>query len=147
MRSLCHDRRTDACPESGRVCLYAGAGKEDRIRARLKGAILTAVCETAILAEGIRYLHIEGAFYCGIDCLFLLYGLYRALGRPGMSVVLTIISLGTRVILAYAFSGIPSIGVVGIWWAVPIGWFLADAVGLCYYWIHKKHILPTRNYS
>ena len=31
--------------------------------------------------------------YCGIGCLFLLYGLYRALGRPGMSVVLTVISL------------------------------------------------------
>lgn len=26
------------------------------------------------------YLHIEGAFYCGIGCLFLLDGLYRALG-------------------------------------------------------------------
>ena len=45
--------------------------------------------ESAIIAEGVRYLHIEGAFYCGIGCLFLLYGLYRALGRPGMSVVLT----------------------------------------------------------
>ena len=40
----------------------------------------------------MRYLRIEGAFYCGIGCLFLLYGLYRALGRPGMSVVLTVIS-------------------------------------------------------
>ena len=50
--------------------------------------------ETAVIAEGVRYLHIEGAFYCGIGCLFLLYGLYRALGKPGMSVVLTVISLG-----------------------------------------------------
>lgn len=76
---------------------------------------------------------IEGAFYCGIGCLFLLYGLYRALGKPGMSVVLTVISLGTRVALAYILSGVPSIGVVGIWWSVPIGWFLADLTGLVYY--------------
>ncbi len=60
--------------------------------------------ETAILAEGVRYLRIEGAFYCGIGCLSLLYGLYRAVGRPGMSVVLTVISLGTRVALAYVLS-------------------------------------------
>ena len=144
-----------------------GAGKQDRIRAGLKGAVATAVLfcviisagvwflarplmllfvkaeETAIIAEGIRYLHIEGAFYCGIGCLFLLYGLYRALGRPGMSVVLTVISLGTRVALAYILSAVPAIGVAGIWWAVPIGWFLADAAGLGYYLIKKKSLLAV----
>ena len=144
-----------------------GAQKQDRIRAGLKGAIWTALAfcllisaaiwflarplmllfvdagETAILSEGIRYLHIEGAFYCGIGCLFLLYGLYRAVGRPGMSVVLTVISLGTRVALAYILSALPSVGVVGIWWSVPIGWFLADAVGLFYYWKCRKRLLRS----
>ena len=48
--------------------------------------------ETAVISEGVRYLRIEGAFYALIGILFLLYGLYRALGRPGMSVVLTIMS-------------------------------------------------------
>ena len=96
--------------------------------------------ETAVIAEGVRYLHIEGAFYPLIGILFLLYGLYRALGRPGMSVVLTVVSLGTRVGLAYALSAIPVFGVVGIWWSVPIGWFLADAVGILYYWIRKERL-------
>ncbi len=96
--------------------------------------------ETEVIIEGIRYLHIEGVFYCGIGCLFLLYGLYRALGKPGMSVVLTVISLGTRVILAYALSALPNLGVAGIWWSVPIGWFLADMVGIGYY-IRKKEKL------
>lgn len=141
-----------------------GAGQEERIRKGLKYSILTSMAfclfitagiwllarplmllfvdagETAIIAEGVRYLHIEGTFYCGIGCLFLLYGLYRAVGKPGMSVVLTIISLGTRVVLAYALSAIPEIGVVGIWWSVPIGWFLADLTGLAYYW-KKRHTL------
>ena len=89
----------------------------------------------AVIAEGVRYLRIEGAFYCGIGCLFLLYGLYRALGKPEMSVVLTVFSLGTRVLLAYLLSAIPAVGVAGIWWSVPIGWFLADAVGFSYYFI------------
>ena len=97
--------------------------------------------ETSIILEGVRYLRIEGAFYIGIGCLFLLYGLYRALGRPGMSVVLTVFSLGTRVALAYILSSIPTLGVTGIWWSVPIGWALADLVGLVYYKMNKHNLL------
>lgn len=89
--------------------------------------------ETEIVKIGVEYLRIEGAFYCGIGCLFLLYGLYRAIAKPFMSVVLTVISLGTRVGLAYALAPITWIGVWGIWWAIPIGWGLADAVGILYY--------------
>ena len=142
-----------------------GAKQPERIRAGLKGAaaasvgfgaVLSAVVwffaaplmglfvdagEAAVIAEGVRYLHIEGAFYYGIGCLFLLYGLYRALGRPGMSVVLTVISLGTRVALAYLLSATP-LGVTGIWWAVPIGWALADAAGIGWYLARKKQLLP-----
>lgn len=144
-----------------------GAEKKERIRVGLKGALCvsTIFCviissivwisahplmllfvdaeETAILAEGVRYLRIEGVFYCGIGCLFLLYGLYRALGRPGMSVVLTVFSLGTRVVLAHLLSAIPTVGVVGIWWSVPIGWFLADAVGIIYYIARKNKLLSA----
>lgn len=97
--------------------------------------------ETSIILEGVRYLRIEGAFYIGIGCLFLLYGLYRALGRPGMSVILTVFSLGTRVALAYILSSIPTLGVTGIWWSVPIGWALADIVGLVYYKKNKHNLL------
>ena len=142
-----------------------GARKEDRIRSGLKGAVFlsAAFCilvsaavwifarplmglfvdaaEAEVIYEGIRYLHIEGAFYCGIGCLFLLYGLYRALGRPGMSVILTVVSLGTRVALAYLLSALPGIGVAGIWWSVPIGWFLADLAGILYYLFRRKRLL------
>ena len=142
-----------------------GAKERARIRAGLKSAVCISmafcivisilVCvfarplmaifvdagEAEIIQEGVRYLRIEGAFYCGIGCLFLLYGLYRALGRPGMSVVLTVISLGTRVALAYLLSAIPAIGVIGIWWSVPIGWALADLTGLLYYKAQRKTLL------
>ena len=146
-----------------------GAQKETRIRAGLKGAVGASmlfcvavsalVCcfahplmamfvgegEAEIIQEGIRYLRIEGAFYCGIGCLFLLYGLYRALGKPGMSVILTVISLGTRVALAYILSAIPAIGVIGIWWSAPIGWALADVVGILYYILRKGQMLTWKN--
>lgn len=134
-----------------------GAGREDRIKNGIKKAVCLSVgfslCisavvfifarplmmifirpeETAILNAGVEYLRIEGAFYSGIACLFLLYGYYRAVKKPGMSLVLTIISLGTRVALAYVLSAIPQIGVTGIWWSVPIGWGLADLAGFLYY--------------
>ena len=83
--------------------------------------------EAGVIAAGVRYLRIEGACYVGIGWLFLLYGYFRAVQKPGMSVVLTVISLGTRVALAYALAGI--VGEVGIWAAIPIGWALADVVG------------------
>ena len=89
--------------------------------------------EAKIIAAGVHYLRIEGACYVGIGMLFLLYGYYRAVNKPLMSVILTIASLGTRVLLAYVLSAIPVIGVTGIWMAVPIGWFLADAIGIGYY--------------
>ena len=134
-----------------------GAGNTDRIRKGLKGAVFASSLfgilisgavwifarplmelfvsknESEIIREGIRYLHIEGAFYWGIGCLFLLYGLYRALAVPAMSVALTVVSMGNRVLLAYLLSSVPSVGVVGIWWAIPIGWILADMVGMLYY--------------
>ena len=91
-----------------------------------------------VIEEGVRYLRIEGAFYALIGILFLLYGLYRAIERPGMSVVLTIISLGLRVVLAYALSSIPALGVDGIWWSIPIGWVIADAFGIIYYVAKQK---------
>ena len=86
-----------------------------------------------IIRAGVTYLQIEGAFYWGIGCLFLLYGLYRGIERPVMSLVLTILSLGTRVVLAYLLAPRPQFGVNAIWWAIPIGWILADTVGFLYY--------------
>lgn len=138
-----------------------GARQSARIRAGIRSAALvcvafcavisTGVCvfahalmrifvqahETQILAIGVQYLRIEGACYLGIGVLFLLYGYFRAVNRPGMSLVLTVLSLGTRVGLAYLLAPLPAIGLLGIWWAIPIGWFLADAVGL---WCCRRNL-------
>lgn len=92
--------------------------------------------ETAVVAAGVRYLRIEGALYAGIGCLFLFYGYFRAVQRPGVSVVLTAISLGTRVLLAYLLSAFW--GEAGVWLSIPIGWVLADLAGL---WFMKARPL------
>lgn len=98
--------------------------------APLMKIFVTAPDSRDVIAAGVQYLRIEGSFYIGIGILFLLYGYFRAVDKPVMSVVLTAISLGTRVLLAYTLSSVEAVGVVGIWVAIPIGWFLADAVGM-----------------
>ena len=129
-----------------------GAGLEERIHKGFKVAVVMAsiFCifisalvfifadklmlifiessKSEIIYQGAQYLRIEGACYLGIGCLFLLYGYYRGVGKPGISVVLTVISLGTRVVLAYLLA--PLFGTLAIWWAIPIGWFLAIMYGL-----------------
>ena len=142
-----------------------GAGKPERIRRGIRSAGLTSalfcivisglVCafaaplmqifidpsQTEIVAAGMHYLRIEGSCYLGIGILFLLYGYYRAVNQPGMSVVLTIASLGTRVALAYLLSA-TALGVTGIWLSVPIGWVLADALGIGYYFYTRRRLHP-----
>ncbi len=134
-----------------------GAGKFDRIRRGIREAfaVSAAFClmvsaivwifsaqmigaflgeaDPQIIAAGTEYLHIEGAFYFGIGFLFLLYGLYRAINKPVMSLILTIFSLGTRVALSYLLAPNPAFGVTAIWWSIPIGWGIADIIGIGYY--------------
>ena len=106
---------------------------------QLMGIFISAD-EQQIIQTGVEYLRIEGACYVGIGILFLLYGYYRAMNRPMMSVILTVASLGTRVVLAYALSAIPVIGVRGIWVSVPIGWALADLIGGGYMLRHRERL-------
>ena len=86
--------------------------------------------ETSIIEAGVKYLRIEGSFYFGIGILFLLYGYFRGIQRAEVSLVLTIISLGTRVVLSYLLAPNTALGVQAIWWSIPIGWILADIVGM-----------------
>ena len=58
-----------------------------------------------------------------------------------MSAVLTAVSLGTRVALAYILA--EPIGEVGIWLSIPIGWLLADAIGFCRYFMKKQKLFPN----
>ena len=134
------------------VAQNEGAGEKDRIRKGMKAAFLIVTLfgllisaivftvpelllsifidpsETEIIATGTDYLRLEGSFYILIGYLFLFYGIFRASGSPAISLILTIISLGLRVLLAYILS-VP-FGPDGIWISVPIGWAMADAAGL-----------------
>ena len=144
------------------VSQNGGAGRTDRIRKGMKVAFALAtvfglvisliVClipgplmtifidpeETALIATGSQYLRIEGAFYILIGYLFLFYGIFRALKAPAVSLILTIISLGLRVLLAALLSATP-MGETGIWISIPIGWAIADAAGIIFFrWLRSR---------
>ncbi len=139
-----------------------GAGKIDRIKKGIKQSLISVVFFCAVISTavfifapnlmsifvtdyeiimiGANYLKIEGTFYIGIGILFMLYGYYRAVNKPVMSVILTVISLGTRVLLSIILPKFESIGYIGIWISIPIGWFLADLFGVIYYLKNKPKI-------
>ncbi len=93
--------------------------------------------ETEVIRISIQYLRIEGAFYVGIGILFIWYGYFRGISKAGHSIILTITSLGIRVVLAFILARTP-LGLIGIWISVPIGWFIADILGALLYWQGTK---------
>ncbi|MDE7322500.1 MAG: MATE family efflux transporter [Lachnospiraceae bacterium] len=141
-----------------------GAGKSERIRKGMRDAVFSAFVFCTVIsilvvsfakplmslflddssadsvAVGVGYLRIEASFYFGIGLLFLFYGYFRAVNKPGISVILTVVSLGMRVLLAYLLSSVEAVGVTGIWVSVPIGWILADAAGVYFYRCGHKNL-------
>ncbi len=131
-----------------------GAGESKRIKKGVKSSfkIITLFCiiisalvvffskelmtifispsEVEIIAYGSQYLYIVSIFYFLIGYLFMFYGFYRGIGSTNVSILLTVISLGLRVGIAYLLA--PTLGVTAIWWAIPIGWLIADIVGIAF---------------
>ena len=88
--------------------------------------------EIEVISLGVEYLSVVSIFYVLIGFLFMFYGLFRGVGLINISIVLTVVSLGTRVILAYILAS-TWLSERGIWWSIPIGWALADIIGIVYY--------------
>ena len=141
-----------------------GAEKKERVKKGVKTAGFMLICFCALIslivcllasqlmtvfidAEnvnvitiGVKYLRIEGACYIGIGLLFMLYGYFRAINKPALSIILTVISLGVRVALSYILVYCTNIGEIGIWISIPIGWLLADITGIIYGLILNKKV-------
>ena len=138
------------------VAQNKGAEKDERILEGIKSAIKTIIIfciivsslillfsenimllfinknNTDVISLGVEYISVVAVFYVLIGFLFMFYGLYRGIGNLNMSIILTVVSLGTRVILAFLLSS-TSLGPSGIWFSIPIGWALADILGFYEY--------------
>lgn len=131
-----------------------GARKFDRIRKGIKESVKViiaycAVCsaiiilfkekflllflspeQTEIIEIGSEYITVVAIFYVLIGFVFMFYGYFRGLGRPSVSIVLTLLNLGTRVSLAYFLALKTPLKLFGIWISIPIGWVIADVLGI-----------------
>ncbi|SHJ75838.1 putative efflux protein, MATE family [Clostridium amylolyticum] len=145
------------------VAQNKGAGNFERIKIGVKSAVRTIIVfciisstvillsskhlmqifvssnEVKVIHIGIQYLSVISVFYVLIGFLFMFYGYFRGMGNLKTSIVLTIVSLGTRVSMAYFLSSFPKIAEKGIWWSIPLGWALADMLGL---YIYKRNSHP-----
>lgn len=108
--------------------IYLNAGRFMRIFVRAQ--------EVNVIEIGVEYMSILSIFYTLLGFLLMFYGYFRGMGQLNSSLLLTIISLGTRVIIVASLS--PRLGRTVIWWAAPIGWFLADLVGFFLHYRNKK---------
>ena len=155
------------CMGSGAaISMRYGSGEQDRMRQSVFLSFVL-IAGISLVLNVLVYLGLDGILwvlrvseelrplmkeylliiFLGIMAAFLynyFANLLRAIGNSVMpllflavSAVLTIASLGTRVALAYLLSATP-LGVTGIWLSVPIGWALADAIGIGYYLKKKR---------
>ena len=88
---------------------------------------------TQVIAVGVSYLRIVSLFYVLLGFIVMFYGFFRGLGAIKISILMTIVSQGLRVLLAYGFA--PTFGFSGICWAIVVGWFLSDLLG---FYMYKK---------
>ncbi len=131
-----------------------GANKMERVRAglfatlKMAGAVtltITAVIflgshtlmgfftsDAEVIAIGSDYLSIVSIFYLVLTFMFIIGGVMRGAGDTLIPMFKTFVSLWiVRIPLAWYLSG--EIGVIGIWWAIPIGWSIGLIFSFLYY--------------
>jgi len=85
-----------------------------------------------VIAIGVKYLIIVSSFYLLFSTLFIINGVMRGAGDTLIPMFITLFALWfVRIPLAWFLS--QRIGETGIWWSIPIGWFIGMAMGIVYY--------------
>ncbi|MCX6247986.1 MAG: MATE family efflux transporter [Bacteroidetes bacterium] len=90
--------------------------------------------DAVVIELGRGYLVVIGIFYILFSTMFVLNGVLRGAGDTVIPMFISLFSLWiVRIPVAIWLSNIPSIGVHGIWWSIPIGWFSGLVVYYFYY--------------
>ncbi|MBS3775930.1 MAG: MATE family efflux transporter [Bacteroidales bacterium] len=85
-----------------------------------------------VIQVGREYLTIVGSFYLIFSAMFSTSGVLRGAGATLIPMITTILSLwAIRIPGAYLLS--QRFGETGIWWAIPIGWFMGLLMSYAYY--------------
>lgn len=90
------------------------------------------VNDEAVIQIGGEYLLIVASFYVFFSTMFVVGGVMRGAGDTLIPMFITLFSLWLiRIPLAAILS--KPFGVHGIWWAIPIAWFLGMSLSYLYY--------------
>ncbi|MCB0804431.1 MAG: MATE family efflux transporter [Bacteroidales bacterium] len=88
--------------------------------------------DQAVIDIGSKYLIIVSSFYIIFSSMFVLNGVMRGAGDTLIPMFITLFALWVvRIPVSYFLS--QKIGETGIWWAIPIGWFLGMILAYLYY--------------
>lgn len=88
--------------------------------------------DSDVISIGKEYLMIISSFYFLFSILFVYSGVFRGAGDTLKPMFITLFTLWVvRIPLAYYLSDI--IGVNGIWWSLPIAWFIGVIISFFYY--------------
>jgi putative MATE family efflux protein len=99
-----------------------------------------------VIEIGAKYLLIVAPFYLFFSSMFVTGGVMRGAGDTLIPMFITLFSLwAIRIPAAWLLSQI--MGVDGIWWSIPIAWFIGMALSYLYYlkgnW--KKKVVVKRS--
>lgn len=79
--------------------------------------------DTRVIELGKQYLLIIGSSYLIFSAMFTINGLLRGAGDTLVPMFISLFSLWIiRIPVAYLLSSIPTIGIIGVFWSIPIGW-------------------------
>ena len=133
-----------------------GANKPERVKAGLKATLFMTSAVTLTISAfilffakalmrmftddanvielGHGYLVVIGIFYILFSTMFVINGVLRGAGDTFVPMFISLFSLWIiRIPVAVWLSNIPSIGVHGIWWSIPVGWLAGLTVYFFYY--------------
>jgi putative MATE family efflux protein len=133
-----------------------GANRPDRVKAGLRATlIMTSVIsvfislvtvlfgnllmrmftnDPVVIKLGGDYLRIIGSFYILFSVMFTINGLLRGAGDTLVPMFISLFSLWIiRIPVAWFLAKNPAIGVHGIWWSIPVGWFSGVILYYIYY--------------
>jgi putative MATE family efflux protein len=155
---------------SGFVGQNIGANKLDRVKNALYSTLIMTVVvsviitifiivygnymmslftsDTEVIRIGMEYLVIVSSFYVIFAIMFTINGVMRGAGDTIVPMFITLIALwGVRIPVAYFFS--LKIGEQGIWWSMPLAWFIGMTLTFTYYktnrWKKKAVVSKTKN--
>ncbi|MFZ4741349.1 MAG: MATE family efflux transporter [Bacteroidales bacterium] len=85
-----------------------------------------------VIEVGYQYLVIVSSFYIVFSTMFVIGGVMRGAGDTLIPMFITLFALWVvRIPMAYFLA--PRFGVIGIWWAIPIGWIIGMTLSYGYY--------------